>query len=69
MVPKVTQKDLAKKCNAQSSDIAAFENAQAIPDNKMMTTMEKVLKVHLRGSDFGKPITPKVKAEVKKSGK
>lgn len=71
LVPKVTQKDLATKCNVKHSDITAYESGTAIPDNKLMTQMERILNVHLRGPNVGKVLkdAKDEKEEPKKSGK
>ena len=71
MKPPLTQKELATKCNIALNDLKEFENGKAIPDNKQMTAMERVLKVHLRGPNIGKSTVKEQdavpKKEVKKS--
>lgn len=44
---KLSQKDLAQKLNVDSKIIQGYESGKVVPDVKLMTKLEKILKVKL----------------------
>ncbi|KAK5045246.1 multiprotein-bridging factor 1 [Exophiala bonariae] len=57
ITPKMTQKDLATKTNMLATEIQAYENGTAAPDQTKLSRIEKALGIKLRGSDIGSPLT------------
>ncbi|KAG9318166.1 multi protein bridging factor 1-domain-containing protein [Chiua virens] len=53
---QLTQKDLAQKTNEKPSVIQDYESGKAIPNPQILSKMERVLGVKLRGVDIGKKL-------------
>ncbi|KZT03534.1 ylMBF1 [Laetiporus sulphureus 93-53] len=56
MEKQLAQKDLAQKVNEKPSVIADYEAGRAIPNPQILSKLERVLGVKLRGSDIGKKL-------------
>merc|ERR1712187_169538 len=55
---KMTQKELAAKCNTTPTVIQGFETGRGQPDQKVLSTISRVLNVHLsnKNGNIGKPL-------------
>lgn len=55
----LTQKELATKINEKQQVINDYEAGKAIPNNQIMSKLERALDLRLRGKDKGKPFAKK----------
>lgn len=53
MEKKLTQKELAMKLMVKTNVITDYENGKAIPDNKLLSKMQRLLGVKLIGKNIG----------------
>ncbi|CAD5219380.1 unnamed protein product [Bursaphelenchus okinawaensis] len=51
-----TQKDLSTRVNEKVEVVREYENGKAIPNQQVLTKMERALGVKLRGKDIGQPL-------------
>jgi len=51
-----SQKDVAQKINEKPSVIQDYESGKAVPNPQILSKLERVLGVKLRGSDIGKKL-------------
>ncbi|VDN05555.1 unnamed protein product [Thelazia callipaeda] len=61
-----TQKDLATHINEKPQVVAEYENGKAVPNQQVLTKMERALGVKLRGKEIGQPLAKKHDSNVKK---
>lgn len=52
----LSQKDCAQKINEKPSVLQDYESGKAIPNTQILSKLERVLGVKLRGSDIGKKL-------------
>ncbi|VDN57415.1 unnamed protein product [Dracunculus medinensis] len=60
-----TQKDLATHINEKPQVVAEYENGKAVPNQQILTKMERALGVKLRGKDLGQPLSSKASSKKK----
>ncbi|KAM0746691.1 ylMBF1 [Meredithblackwellia eburnea MCA 4105] len=53
----MSQGDLAKAINQKATVVQDYENMKATPNPQILGQMERILKVKLRGSGIGQPLT------------
>ncbi len=52
-----TQADLARNINEKQQVINEYEQSKAIPNQQVLSKMERALGVKLRGKDIGEPLS------------
>ncbi|VEU21332.1 DEKNAAC102793 [Brettanomyces naardenensis] len=58
---KWTQKDLAQRINEKPTVVNEYESGRGIPNQQVLTKMERALGVKLRGKNIGEPLFKKKK--------
>ncbi|KAI0295506.1 multi protein bridging factor 1-domain-containing protein [Russula brevipes] len=56
MEKQLSQKDVAQKINEKPSVLQDYESGKAIPNPQILSKLERVLGVKLRGNDIGKKL-------------
>lgn len=56
---KLTQKDLATKINEKPTIVNDYESGKGVPNQQVLTKMERALGIKLRGKDIGSPLFKK----------
>ena len=54
---ELTQADLARLINEKQQVVNEYEQSKAIPNQQVLSKMERVLGVKLRGKDIGQPFS------------
>lgn len=62
MTPPLKQGELATKVHITGPILATYENGTAKPDQKVLSALERVLGIKLRGNDIGAEKIPSKKA-------
>ena len=53
---KMSQAQLAQQINQKQNVINEYENGKAVPNNQILSKLERVLKTKLRGKNLGQPL-------------
>ncbi|KFM78807.1 endothelial differentiation-related factor 1-like [Stegodyphus dumicola] len=61
----LTQKDLATRINEKPQVINDYEAGRAVPNQQILTKIERVIGMKLRGKEKGQPMEPKSAAKKK----
>ena len=58
---EMSQKDLATKICEKPQVVTEYEQGKALPNQQVLSKMERALGIKLRGKDKGQPLEPKGK--------